>query len=159
MSEKKETPEQILERRIAAAKKKREMTAEAERLPKLEQQATDMEIVADLEAEHGTERVIVIPLSGWVASRGMVTMVAALLPEATDHKIKKIQQIASNDKTTGNEKLKASEQLGRQCLVYPSPKEHEAAFAATTELAPGILNRVANDVIKAVQGKVIEEGK
>jgi hypothetical protein len=153
------TPEQKLEKRIADAKAKINDNKESERILRLEQYADDMEAQAELEVQHGEARVVAFPLDCWTPGRGAATMLIAVLPETRDSKVKRLQQIASNDKISAAEKLEASEALARQCIVYPGKKTHEEMYNATVELAPGVLNHAARHIYKRIQGRELEEGK
>lgn len=152
-------PIKALEERIAKAQERRRQVVADERIPKLTQQADDLEALADLEVEHGSERILRIDLRGWVPGRGAATLVAALLPEAGDHKFKRFQQVAARgEKLKSAERVDAQESLARSCVAYPNPKDNKDLYDATVALAPGILGHVAKQIVDYVQGKAIEEG-
>lgn len=152
-------PIKVAEARIAKAQERRKAIADAEKLPRLEQQAADLEAIADLEDSHGSERILRVDLRGWVPNRGAATLVAALLPESGDHKFARFQQVASKgDKLKGSERVDAQESLARSCLAYPDPKTQKELYEATIAIAPGVLGHVAKQIVEYVQGKAIEEG-
>ena len=76
MSAEKPTPAE----RIAAAQAKRAALQAVEAEAHAEQQATDLEALADLEATHGYERVFSVVLGGWTPGKGAATMVIARVP-------------------------------------------------------------------------------
>ena len=144
--------------RIEAAQAKRKANADSETLPKLAQRAADLEALADLEVEHGNERIVQIDLVGWVPEKGAATMVIALLPNGNDAKFKRFIQQANESNLKAKGKVDASEMFGRGCIVYPSKVDHPDMLAATLALAPGVCAHVAREVVVYAQGKAIERG-
>jgi nitrate/nitrite-specific signal transduction histidine kinase len=159
MATKQKSKEQQLKDRIAAAEAARKHNAKSEASAKLEQRANDLEALVKLETAHGSERILQVDMIGWVPNRGAATMVVVKLPETSDHKVRIVQELASKENVKAAAKVEASETLARQCLVYPSPKDHPDLYAATIELAPGILGHASNQIVKAVSGKAVAEGK
>lgn len=149
--------------RIAAALEKREKLKAAEAEAFAEQQAADIEALVELEAEHGFERILRIDLNGWKPGMGAATMVVARVPLASESLFKRFEQTIAKAKPNSTEGHTAAIQLGEACIVYPPrPKPAEMAgslYAATMELAPGVISNVALQVSKAVQGQAEEEKK
>ena len=121
------------------------------------QRITDMGHVLDLEETLGFEAVLVTHLQRW--SDGAATLVVCEVPRAKDNRFKRFQQVANSDKAKAAKKVEASEQLARSCLLYPHPKDEAELCAATLDVAPGLLGFVANELVKAVQGREEDEGK
>lgn len=152
-----------LQARIAASAARRKAKADAEKLPRLEQEAADLERVAELEEEHGSERVLVVRLPhGWTPGRGAATLVAALLPETEDRKFRRWKDLAMHTRNAKAADItEAENQFAASCIVYPDRKSEaeKAMYEATIQLAPGILGHVAAQVAEWVQGKAEERGK
>lgn len=145
--------------RIAAAQARREAMKAAEAEAHAEQLATDLEALADLEAEHGFDRVIRVDLRGWKPGSGATTMVVARIPLRREDAVKRFEQTAARSKQGSDDGLKALHTLAEFCIVYPHRKDHAEAYAATLDLAPGILSNVGLQVVQAVQGAAEEEKK
>lgn len=124
-----------------------------------EQELVDLEILADLEAEHGYERVKRIDIGGWKPGCGAATMVIARIPLASESYFKRFEMDVSKAKPGSDAVLGAHHQLARVCLVYPTKDKHKDLHEATFELAPGLLSHIAHVIVKAVQGKADEEKK
>jgi hypothetical protein len=141
--------------RIAAAQAKREAIKASEADAFVEQQATDLEALVELEDEHGFDRVVRIDLTGWRPGVGAATMVVARVPLNSEKVFKRFEDTVSkkDSKTSTND---AGITLARACLVYPADK---ALLDATMELAPGVLSHLGLQLIKAVQGSAEEEKK
>lgn len=145
--------------RIAAAQARREALKAAEAEAHAEQLATDLEALADLEAAHGFDRVLRVDLRGWKAGSGATTMVVARIPLRRESHVKRFEETAARAKSGTNEGLAALHTLAEACIVYPHRKDHAEAYAATMDLAPGILSNVGLQLVQAVQGAAEEEKK
>ena len=121
------------------------------------QHVADMAEVLRLEEEHGYEAVEVVQLARWAP--GATTLVAAKIPRASDNFFKRYRQTAGSDKASAGTKIDAGDQFSRSCLLYPHPKNQVELFEATINVAPGLLGHVALQLVLAVQGREIEEGK
>lgn len=152
MSDPVKTPEQ----RKAAALAKRELQKKGEAEAFAVQEADDIERLVELEGEHGFERVLRIDLNGWKPGAGAATLVVARVPFASEKVYKRFEETVSKPKA---ENLKAAHALAEACLVYPHRTDDAALYAATLELAPGLLTHVANQIANAVQGRAEEEKK
>jgi len=142
--------------RIAAAQERRAALKAEEAAAFAEQQATDIEQLADLEEAHGFDRVLRVDLSGWKAGSGAATMVVVRIPLKSESFYKRyVDTVAAKN----SDPVKATETLAEACLVYPNPKRDAAMYAATMELAPGVLANAGLQVLHAVQGKAEEEKK
>ncbi|MBP9863389.1 MAG: hypothetical protein KBD62_35920 [Kofleriaceae bacterium] len=139
--------------RIAAVNERRERLKKEEAAAFAEQQANDLEALADLEATHGFDRVVRIDLNGWKPASGAATMIVVRVPLKSEDYFKRFEDTVSKPKS---DNLKATTQLASACLVYPSDKD---LLAATMELAPGILSNAGLQIIHAVQGRAEEEKK
>lgn len=144
------------ESRKATALAKRAALKSAEAEAFAEQEAIDFERLVDLEEEHGFERVLRIDLGGWKPNAGAATMVVARVPLGSERDYKRFEETVSKPKS---ENLKAAHTLALACIVYPHPKNDAALYAATLELAPGLLTHVAGQIAAAVQGRAEEEKK
>lgn len=149
--------ELTVEERIAAAQKRREEIKEAEGKLKLEQLAVDLEAIAELEAEHGHERVIRIELGGWKPGLGAPTCIGVLVPTGATHLIKRFTDQVHRTKEHSPERIRAQEQLAAECWVYP--EKGSDAQKAVLELCAGIANNIALQVVQAAQGVAEEQGK
>lgn len=128
----------------------------------------DLKALIDLEAEHGRERLAKVDILGWKADCGAATMVIAKRPQKSDRLYKRFtdmsQRARKGDKVDAAEIDRAGELLAESCIVYPVPpkkgeKDDESAYAATMELAPGLLIKVAGAIVTSAMGKADEEGK
>lgn len=144
--------------RIAAAQAKRAALQAQTEEAYQEQLASDLEALADIEAEHGFDRVARVNLGGWVPDVGLPTLVAVRVPRSSEVVYKKFEQQINGHKEGSPQRLTAQHDLGLACLVYP-PKTDEAARKAVLEYAPGILSAAAFEVVKRAQGNAAEEGK
>jgi hypothetical protein len=70
--------------RIAAAQAKRAALQAQTEEAYQEQLASDLEALADIEAEHGFDRVARVNLGGWVPDVGLPTLVAVRVPRASE---------------------------------------------------------------------------
>lgn len=143
--------------RIAAARSKRDALQAVEETARDEQLANDLEAIADLEAEHGFERIIRIQLPGWTPGKGAPTCVAVRVPYAKEQKCKRFIQLINASKEHTRERIEASEQLGESCMVYPKLGTDE--YKAALEIAPLILTHAAAQIVKASQGQVEKREK
>lgn len=143
--------------RIAAALAKREAQKQAEAAAFAEQQATDIEALVELEAEHGFDRILRIDIKGWRPGSGAATLVAAKIPTGSSSLVRRYEQRVARAKQGTTEILDAGEQLAKACVVYPALDSELGK--ATLDLAPGILANVALQVIRHVQGEAEEEKK
>jgi hypothetical protein len=142
--------------RIEAAKKKIADQREAHENARLEQHAIDLEKLAELEAEHGPDRLVRVGLKSW--GSGAATIVVARLPAARDVVFRRYEQTIAKAKPGTTQVLDASHQLTESCLVYPAKSTDPALYAATMELAPGAHTHLALLIAKGVQGAE-DEGK
>jgi hypothetical protein len=135
-----------LEDEAADIERQREERQQAERLPYMEQRVADMRRINELEAEHGHGRVGKAELNGWTPDRGAVTMLAAVVPLRSSHRWQKFQQQVLAHRKNPNGSVQAIEELGRNTLAYPHPQRDKDLFDATLEIAPAMLNTVADMV-------------
>lgn len=146
--------------RIAAAQARRDEMQAIEAEAHAEQLAADMEALADLEAAHGFNRVKSIPIGGvWQSGTGATTMVIVRVPLRRESVMKRFEETAARSKSGSDEGLKALHALAEACIVYPHRKDQAEAYAATLDLAPGILSNVGLQLVQAVQGAAQEEKK
>lgn len=123
------------------------------------QRVLDMTALADLEDEHGYERVKSISLSGWRPGEGAATMIVVKLPRKSESVFRRFEQMTSKAKEGTQAKLEAQTMLAESCIVYPSKKDNPELYNATMELAPGVLSNAAYQIVIAVQGQAEAEGK
>lgn len=145
--------------RIAAAQQRRDAIREEHAHAYAEQQATDLEVVAALEDEHGFERVLRIDVGGWKAGEGAATLVVVRIPKSSESVFKRYEQTVSKAKTGTTAGLDAAHMLAEACLLYPSKKNQKDLYDATMELASGIRSNMAFQIAKVVQGNAEEEKK
>lgn len=150
-------PIRELEARIAAAQAKRKAIADSEKLPYLEQRAADMETLAELEAEHGSDRVLRIDLKGWTPGKGAATMVVVRLPLSSESVFRRFRTKVSKRELKPHEGVEAEEELARACMVYPHPKNARELYEATIDIGPGLLAHAATEIVRWAQGKAAEE--
>ncbi len=143
--------------RIAAAQARRATQKAAEAEAHADQLADDLEALADLEGEHGYDRVLRIDLRGWKPGAGSATMVVARIPLKREDLFKRFEQSAARAKSGTDDALKALHQLAESCVVYPARKGD--LYAGTLELAPGILSNIGLQLVQHVQGAAEEEKK
>lgn len=143
--------------RIDAAQKRRQDRLAKEAEAKLEQQAADLEAIADLEEEFGHERVIRIELGAWTPGMGAPTSVAVRVPLGSEMNCAKFIERINKAKEGSKERLVAQDDLAKECWVYP-PKGSDA-YKAALEVAPLILSHSALQIVKASQGVAESEGK
>ena len=122
-----------------------------------EQLTTDMARVLELEEEHGYDAVEVIRLARY--RPGATALVVAEVPRASDHRFKRYRQVAGSEKSNSAAKTDAADLFAKSCMLYPSPKDQAELYEVTVDAAPGILGHVALQLVKAVQGRELEEGK
>lgn len=151
----KPTPEE----RIKAALEKRAQMQAAEANAYAEQQASDIEALVDLESEHGFDRVLRIDLVGWKPGSGASTLVAARIPLGSEKVIKRFEDTVAKSKERTTANLTAMQTVGLSCIVYPDREKQKELYDATIELAPAIVSKVGELVVKAVHGKAEEEKK
>lgn len=132
----------------AAIEAKREARANAERLPYERQRLADLTRVNELEEEHGTYRVGVAPLRGWVPGKGAVTRIAVVVPTRSSHRYQKFQQQIIAHRKDPSNSVKAIEELGKMTIAYPHHERDKALYDATLELAPVMLNTAADIAAK-----------
>lgn len=144
------------EERIAAAQARRDALKAAEAAAFAEQQATDLEALVELEAEHGFERIVRVDLTGWKSGSGAATMVVGRVPLKSESFFKRFVDTVAKP---NSDNVKATETLADACVVYPNRKDHPELYAATMELAPGVLASVGLQIVKAAQGRTEEEKK
>jgi hypothetical protein len=130
------------------------------------QHVVDLAALADLEDEHGYDRLVRVELRGWKADSGAATMAVAKRARKSDKLYKRfvdmVRRSKKGEKIDEGEVEKAGNLLANSCLVYPAPPEKGAdggAYEATLELFPGLLTSVANAIVVAAMGKAEEEGK
>lgn len=143
--------------RIDAANKRRSQKANAESLLKLEQQATDLEAIADLEDTHGHDRIIRIELTSWTPGQGAPTSIAVRVPMGSEKNCAKFNDRINKAKEGSKEKLSAQDDLAKECWVYPVFGSD--AYKAALEIAPMILNQACLQIMLASQGVAEKEGK
>lgn len=143
--------------RIEAAQKRRSELARVEAEKKLDQEATDLEAIADLEAEHGNDRVIRIAISAWKPGVGAPTSIAVRVPLASEKLCQRFIEQINRAKEGSKERLTAQDSLATECIIYPA--KGSDAFKAAVEIAPMILSHAALQIVKASQGKAEEMGK
>ena len=141
--------------RIAAAQARRDALKAAEAEMFAEKFATDLEALAELEAEHGEARVLRIDIGGWKPGAGAATMIVGRVPTKKDSIYKRFVDTVAKQNA---DNVKATDTLAAACLVYPA-REDADLFAATMELAPGALTTLGLQLVKAVQGHAEEEKK
>ncbi len=142
--------------RIEAAKKRIADQRESHESARLEQHATDLEKLAELEAEHGPDRLVKVGLKSW--KEGAATMVVACVPAKRDTVFRRYEQTISKAKSGTTQHLDSSHLLAESCLVYPSKKNEPELYDATFDLAPGALSHLALLLVKGAQG-ADDEGK
>jgi len=155
-----------LRKRIEAAEKKREATAAGEELPYLEQRATDMERVAELEAQYGSKRVWKMDVKGWCpmdrvkgATREAATLVAVKLPLRSESTWQRFQNEIIRYREEERKSVATVEQLARVCMVYPDPKTEAELYRATIELAPATFTTAAALINEKAGGQAERDAK
>lgn len=143
--------------RIDAINMRRSALAKSEKEARQEQEATDLEAIADLEDLYGHERVIRISLGPWKPGMGAPASVAVKIPLGAEMNLAKFVQRINRAKDGSQEKLSAQDDLAKECWIYP-PKGSDA-YKAALEIAPMILVNAALQVVLASQGVVESEGK
>jgi hypothetical protein len=146
------------ERKAAVEEKRAAMRAELEEA-RAEQEATDLEALVDLEAEHGFDRILRVNLRGWKKGVGAATMVIARVPERKESFFKRFEQTISKAKEGSGARLDALHALAEACIVYPNKKTQKELYDATMELASGITSHVGSEIVNWSQGKAAEEKK
>jgi len=148
-----------LEEKIAEVRKRRAAQAQKEHKPWLVQNLKDQLALADLEDEHGPNRVWSIEFEGWKAEEGAATLIVVLLPTRSEKKFKKFQQLVLKNRERAPQVLTAIEQLARTCVVYPHPEEQKELYTGTVELAAGILSEAADFIGAKLRGQAEEDSK
>jgi len=143
--------------RIAAANKRREEQAKIEAKAREEQEAVDLESIADLECEHGFDRIIRIKIGTWKPGIGAPTSIAVRVPLGSEMNCAKFIQRINKAKEGSQERLTAQNDLAKECWVYP-PLGTDAQKAAI-EIAPLIYSNAALQIVQAAQGQAETEGK
>lgn len=142
--------------RIDAINMRRSALAKAEKEARQEQEATDLEAIADLEDLYGHERVIRISLGPWKPGMGPAS-IAVKVPLGSELNLSKFIQRINRAKEGSQEKLSAQDDLAKECWIYP-PRGSDA-YKAALECAPLILSNAALQIVNASQGVVEQEGK
>jgi hypothetical protein len=137
-----------LEDEAAGIERQREARANAERLPYERQRLADLKRVNELEEEHGTYRVGVAKLRGWVPGKGAATLVVVVVPTRSSHRYQKFQQQIIAHRKDPSSSVRAIEELGRMTIAYPHHERDKALYDATLELAPVMLNTAADIAAK-----------
>lgn len=114
------------ERRLADAAEKRERAAKQAQLKKLLKEADYTEVLADLEAEHGADKI-----GKYISAAGNLVVVMAKAP-ITYHRM-----INSKGKDTDKERFI------RDNLLYPTEERWEQIL----DEEPAVLNPVTNEVV------------
>jgi hypothetical protein len=148
-----------VDEKIAEIQARRAAKRDAEKGAYLAQQVLDLEALAALEDEHGFERVFSTVIGGWKPGEGSATLVVARLPKRSESIYKRFEQTIHKAKQGTTAFGDAGDVLARSCIVYPSEKEKPELYAATMELAAGILGKVATQIVEKVRGEVEEEKK
>ena len=151
------TPQEILEERIEAAKARRLQTKASEAFARAEQEATDLEAIADLECELGFERVIAIEVGAWRPGMNCPVRVAVRVPLGSEKLCQVFIEKINRAKEGSKEKLTAQDALAIECWEYP--KKGSEGYKAALELAPLILANAALQIVLASQGRAEQEGK
>jgi hypothetical protein len=138
-----------LERRIAASKANIEAQQQENELAKLEQYASDMEAYAKLCSEHGESQLSILEPKHFVL--GAPTFVVVKSPEQDQYNRYAQTVRKAKDKDS---QMRAQEQLGRSCLVYPEVGELRDAML---KAFPGTILSVA--VVAAKQGELEEQAE
>lgn len=151
-----ERPPTALER-IATAQKRRAANAEREAGLRAEQEALDVEAIADVEARLGFDRVRAIRLSTWRPGMGAPVLVAVRIPLGSEKLCQRFIEQINTAKEGSRARLAAQDALAVECWEYP-PKASEG-YAAALEVAPLILSHAALQIVKGAQGVAEDEGK
>jgi len=157
------TPEEIADKRIADAQARRDKRKAHVDLVRKLQLASDLEMLDQLEEEHGHERVIRIDLIAWddKVPEGTPTMVIAKIPTQRAvyrrHNDQIANAVASKD---GKAAVEAKALLGKSCMLYPNEKDHPEQYKAVMDLTgEGILVSVGNQISAIMDGRSAQEGK
>lgn len=144
--------------RIEVAQKRRQATRDAEANAKIEQAASDIEAITDLESEYGFDRVIAISIEGvWCPGKGAPTRVAFKVPLGSERLGQRFIEQVNRSKEGSPERIKAQDSLATECWIYPA-KGSDAQKAAL-EIAPLLLSNAALQIVRASEGKAEEAGK
>jgi hypothetical protein len=133
---------EIIEARRAA--RKEALAAQAK-----EQRAVDLEALDALEIEHGDSSVRVLDVA---FTPGLPTFAVVRCPKGPESKRYK-DRLREGDKPNG---IKAADELGASCLVYPPDGPVRAALLAAR---PMLLTTAGTSAIELASGKAEEEGK
>lgn len=130
------------------------------------QHLVDLAALADLEDEHGYDRLVRVELRGWKADSGATTMAVAKRARKSDKLYKRfvdmVRRSRKGEKVDDAEVERAGNLLAESCLVYPAPPAKQGdggAYESTLELFPGLLTSVAGAIVTAAMGRAEEEGK
>jgi hypothetical protein len=155
-----------IDEQIEALNERRQTIREKHEAAHKAQHLVDLTALADLEVEHGYDRLIRVELRGWKADSGATTMAVALRARKSDKLYKRfvdmVRRSKKGEKINEEEVERAGDMLAQSCLVYPAPPSKDApseAYEATLELFPGLLTSVASAIVTAAMGKAEEEGK
>jgi len=119
---------------------------------RLEQLATDLQALNDLEIQHGDGKIVRVDIGRYVP--GLPTMVIMRLPKPVEFK-RYTDMIAARGDAPG-EQLNPSIMLAESCRLYPAEKEdYERVKAEFT----GLHINAAVALRKACEGSAVEEGK
>jgi hypothetical protein len=149
------TDEELQKRREALANKRDEQRTSEAKAHAL-QEIVDLEAIAELEAEHGFDRVLPVKLIGWKPGADAATHIAVRVPLKRESLIKRYESQITKPKA---DLAAALHTLAEACVVYPDRKTQKDLYEATMELAPGILSKSGGLIVKAVEGKADEEKK
>jgi hypothetical protein len=112
------TDEELKARHEALAAKRDEQR-KTEAKAHAQQDIIDREAIADLEAEHGFDRVLPIALLGWKPNAGAATIVAVRVPLKSESIIKRYESQITKPKP---DLAAALHLLAESCVVYPDRK-------------------------------------
>jgi hypothetical protein len=132
---------------LAAIEEKR-AARKAARQAELElQKAIDLEAIDALEVEHGDDNIAVLEVP---FTPGSPIMVAARCPSSAEFK-----RYRARLKEKNPDPIKAAEELGTSCRVYPDATAFETLLAARA----GILTQLGVAAVQLATGRAVEEGK
>lgn len=152
-----------LDEQIEALNERRAKGRDAHETAWKTQHVADLEALANLEDEHGYDRLVRVELRGWKADSGAATMAVAKRARASDKLYKRfvdmVRRSKKGERVDDNEVERAGNMLAESCLVYPSKDDKAGAYEATLELFPGLLTSVAAAIVTAAMGRAEAEGK
>lgn len=148
--------DEVKETRLQAIERKRAEQRAAATAGAEDQEATDLEAIVELEAQHGFNNVAVLELP--YLGEGLPVRVAVRAPTAAEFKRYRAKCVPMKDGRNNEipgDPFAAAEQLAATCFVYPARDVLDTLCAAR----PGLLVQLGVQAAKLASAEEERQGK